>query len=304
MKGNYSMKNKKKIIWGAIAVVIVILAVFGYFRLKTFIADLQEQAAIRRSESLSSQTEVEVKNEIVFTGKVAPRYTQLVYLNSAMKLDEVLVEENEQVKKGDRLLTYAGAENINDLIIIQQAQFVGWQESLDWYQEKITALNNELASADPTNDGYVTALKKEIAQYQTLQASTNVKWNNAVSEIDRLKNSYDDYNITADFDGFVYQIDDSASVSLTAASAYLTLYSNEKIVTVEVSEYEMQYIQEQDEATITVEGLDKTYTGTITKIDIMPNNMTSSDTSYYNIEVSIPDEVPYGYSVVIALKLS
>ena len=288
-------------IWIIVSIVVIILLIFGYFRLKDYINGLQDQMLEARSDN-QDQT-VEVKSEIVFSGKVTPKYTQNIQLNTTMSLDKVIVTESQNVKQGDTILTYYGAQNINDLITIQENKFVGWQEDRNWYEQQITSLNQELSWADPNDDAYVTSLKKSIANYNTLLATNKINWNNALSEIERLKDSKSDYTVTADFDGFIYQINEDAKSALST-SAYIIVYSTERVVTVEVSEYELQYIQIGAAADITVEGLNKSYTGTISSIDIMPNNITSNDTSYFNIEVTIPSEVPYGYSVIISVQTS
>ncbi|MDD2591922.1 MAG: efflux RND transporter periplasmic adaptor subunit [Erysipelotrichaceae bacterium] len=298
------MKNKKKIIWIFVSIALVIILIFAYIRIKNFISTYQDEMIQRRNEAIfeDDDTDLEIKNEIVFTGKVAPANTQNVYYNVKTNIKEIHVVQGQDVLKEDSLLTYHGAETIDDQITIQNAKFVSLKEDRDWYNYRIEELKQELEWADPVNDGYVTSLKKEIARYQTLLATNQINWSNAVNEIERLKNSYDDYYIKADFDGFVYKIDETAKNNVSLP--YMILYSNDRIVTVEVSEYELQYIDVGTQAKITVEGLNKEYTGEITKIDIMPNNMTSNDTSYFNIEVTIPSEVPYGYSVVIAVKIS
>ena len=293
--------KKKKTIWIIVSVVAVILLIFGYFKLKDYINGLQDQMLEARSEN-QTQT-VEVKSEIVFSGKVTPKYTQNINLSSTMNIDKVAVTENQDVKQGDTILTYYGAQNINDLIAIQENKFVAWQEDRNWYNEQITSLEQELSWADPNDDAYVTGLKKSIANYNTLLATNEINWNNALSEIERLKSSKSDYTVTADFDGFIYQINEDAKSALST-SAYIVIYSTERVVTVEVSEYELQYIHTGDDAKINVEGLNKSYNGTISNIDIMPNNITSNDTSYFNIEVTIPSEVPYGYSVIISVQTS
>lgn len=298
------MKNKKKIIWIFVSIALVIILIFAYIRIKNFISTYQDEMIQRRNEAIfeDDDTDLEIKNEIVFTGKVAPANTQNVYYNVKTNIKEIHVVQGQDVLKEDSLLTYHGAETIDDQITIQNAKFVSLKEDRDWYNYRIEEIKQELSWADPANDGYVTSLKKEIARYETLLATNRINWENAENEITRLKQSYGDYYVKADFDGFVYKIDDSAKTNMSLP--YMTLYSTERIVTVEVSEYELQYINEGKQARITVEGLDKEYTGEITKIDIMPNNMTSNDTSYFNIEITIPSDVPYGYSVVIAVKIS
>jgi len=294
--------KKKKVVWIVISVIVIILLIFGYFRLKDYFNGLQDQMLENRSDN-QAETTVEIKNEIIFSGKVTPKYTQNINLSSSLSLDNIDVTENQDITNGDTILTYYGAKNINDLITIQENKFVGWQEDRNWYHQQITSLEQELSWADPTDDAYVTSLQKDIARYNTLLATNEINWNTALSEIERLKASKDDYIVTADFDGFVYQINEDAKSPLST-SAYIIIYSTERVVTVEVSEYELQYIQAGAAAEITVEGLNKSYTGTISNIDIMPNNITSNDTSYFNIEVTIPSEVPYGYSVIIAVKTS
>ena len=298
------MKNKKKVIWIIVVIVVAILAIFAFTKVKDMIVNYQDEMIARRNEAIfeDDETDTQIKNEIVFTGKVAPSYTQTIYYSATNRIQSVKVEEGQTVTKDQSLITYYGADNIDDQITIQRAKFVAWQEDRDWYIYRIDELKQELSWADPANDGYVTSLKKEIARYETLLATNRINWENAENEITRLKQSYDDYYVKADFDGFVYKIDDSAKTNMSLP--YMTLYSTERIVTVEVSEYELQYISEGEQARITVEGLDKEYTGVITKIDIMPNNMNSNDTSYFNIEITIPSDVPYGYSVVIAVKIS
>ncbi len=298
------MKNKKKIIWIIVIILTIIALIAGYFRLKTYFANLQDEMIARRNEAIREQDQnnANIKNEIVFVGKVAPQFSQEVYIKTGMTIKELKVQTDQVVNEDELLLVFNGAENINHLIAIQENKFFAWQEDRDWYNTKINEIKDELSWADQSNTGYIAYLKKELANYQTLLATNNVNWNNAKNEIVRLKDSYDSYNIKADFDGFIYKINDNAINNPTLS--YLTLYSTDRIVVVEVSEYELRYIQKGQQAQVTVEGTGKTDTGTINKVEIMPNNLSSNDTSYFNIEISIPDEVPYGYSVVIAVKIS
>ena len=204
------MKNKKKVIWIIVVVIVAILAIFAFTKLKDMIVDYQAGMIARRNEAIfeDDETSVQIKNEIVFTGKVAPSYTQNIYYSAMNSIQSIKVEEGQTVTKDQSLITYYGADNIDDQITVQRAKFVAWQEDRDWYIYRIDELKQELSWADPANDGYVTSLKKEIARYQTLLATNRINWENAENEITRLKQSYDDYYVKASDNSDDYVVND------------------------------------------------------------------------------------------------
>ncbi|MDR1795803.1 MAG: efflux RND transporter periplasmic adaptor subunit [Erysipelotrichaceae bacterium] len=233
---------------------------------------------------------------IAFTGKVLPAKSQLVYKDNTKVIETLHVEENQQVAADELLITYYGQNTVNLKIVELQNQYIFLQENIDWYYTRIAEIDQELSWT--TDAGYIQALNKEKATLNTQIAETRINWIDTNDNIKKLKDSLDDYEVLADFDGFVYEITENG----LATSAYLTLYSNSRIVRFEVGEYELKYIELGKEVTVEIEGLGQTYTGSITYIDQFPNNPDENGTSYFNVEVALPDNLPIGYSAIVRIE--
>ena len=286
------MKKKTWVILGVVAVIIIFLVI----QAQSAISNMQNSLPNQQEDTTVEKPEV--TNEIVFTGKVSPKQSQEVYLDSSKVLNNTYVKVNDTVTTETVLLDYYGITSAKEKINIYNNDFIVLQENRDWYYTRIAELKDEISwTSEPL---YLQSLKKELAEYEQALSQNKIDWVNKQDEIKRLQESLNDYSVCADFDGFVYQINEQTSAVST--SPYILIYSTERIVKIEVGEYELQYVDVGKEVEIEIEGLDKKYTGIITHIDIFPNNMDSNTTSYFNIEISIDAEVPYGYSAIIRVK--
>jgi len=289
------MKKRNKIIIAC--VVILVLGIFLISQLKSSIQNMELERPGTSSSSNETQKPV-VANEIIFTGKVSPSKSQTIVLDSTKTLNKTYVEEMENVSQGDVLLDYYGLQVVKETIIINENKFVKLQQDRDWYYSHIAYLEQEISWNTDTN--YLQALKSELAEYNQKLAQNKIDWIKTETDIITLKASLSDYAVEAKFDGFIYEINDKPTMN----QSYMTLYSNDKVIKIEVGEYELQYIEVGLTVAIEIEGLQQSFEGKILSIDIFPNNMDSTSTSYFNVEISVSQEVPYGYSAIIRVPVN
>jgi hypothetical protein len=289
------MKKRNKIIIGTI--VVLVLGVFLVLELRSSIQNMEIERPNTSSTNNETQKPV-VANEIIFTGKVAPSKSQTIVLDNTKTLNKTYVEKMENVSQGDVLLDYYGLQVVKETITINENKFVKLQQDRDWYYSQIAYLEQEISWNNDTN--YLQALKSELAEYNQKLAQNKIDWIKTETDIITLKASLSDYAVEAEFDGFIYEINDKPTMN----QSYMTLYSNDKVIKIEVGEYELQYIEVGLTVAIEIEGLQQSYEGKILSIDIFPNNMDSTSTSYFNVEISVNQEVPYGYSAIIRVPVN
>ena len=160
-----------------------------------------------------------------------------------------------------------------------------------------------MAAADQSDTVYINYLKVELNNAEKKISEIKVSWTEAEAKINKLKDTKKDSHIYSDISGLVYKVNENNSVapSNLTTSAYIVLYSTQKMVRISVSEFEYKLVHEGQDVNVSVESLGKEYTCKVLRVDTMPNNLETEDTSYYNVEIAIPEEVPYGYSAVVTV---
>ena len=289
------MKKKNKIIIAC--VVVVILGIFLFSQLQSSIQNMSIERPNGLTENTDSSKPV-VANEIVFTGKVSPSKSQIIALDNTKTISHTYVEAMDNVSKGDVLFDYYGLQVVKENIVINENKFIKLQQDRDWFYSHIAYLEQEISWT--TDSNYLQSLKSELADYKQRLAQNKIDWIKTETDIITLKNSLSDYAVEAEFDGFIYEINEKPTMN----QPYMTLYSSDKVIKIEVGEYELQYIKVGLVVEIEIEGLSQFYIGTILSIDIFPNNMESTSTSYFNVEISVDQEVPYGFSAIIRVPVN
>lgn len=300
----------KKFIKIIIVIVVLVLCYIGYsifFGPSENVENKQEgeQSSVGLSISGGGQeaeSEVVETNEgVVYTGKVIPVETRYYTKDSTKEFKGVYVNAGDLIEKGKVLFDYYPDYSADAQIEVLNKGFSRLQQELNDYYSRIEEYKSWLAGS--SDNAYNEYLKNEIKNTEELIAKNKVEWIKAEESIRKLRDSKDDYFVKSEISGLVYAVNkDNTLTPSNNISSFVTVYSLEKKVRISVSEYEYKTLQEDEKVKVKIEGLNKEYEGTIIKIDSLPNNLESSDTSYYNVDVSIEDEVPYGYTAVVTVK--
>lgn len=300
----------KKFIKIIIVIVVLVLCYIGYsvfFTQKENVQTKQEgeQSSVGLSISGGGQeaeSEVVETNEgVVYTGKVIPVETRYYTKDSTKEFKGVYVNAGDLIEKGKVLFDYHPDYSADAQIEVLNKGFSRLQQELNDYYSRIEEYKSWLAGS--SDNAYNEYLRNEIKNTEELIAKNKVEWIKAEESIRKLRDGKDDYFVKSEISGLVYAVNkDNTLTPSNNISSFVTVYSLEKKVRISVSEYEYKTLQEGEKVKVKIEGLNKEYEGTIIRIDSLPNNLESSDTSYYNVDVSIEDEVPYGYTAVVTVK--
>ncbi len=299
---------KKKI---KIGLLVLVVGVVAYFLIQSVMSNVPQGATKEEMNELFGENGdeefLETATGISYNGKVIPAQTYYYNRSGVKTFNKVYVQEGDQVLKGDLLFDYEGNSQTSLKAQILQRDFLNYQQQLDDYYTRLAELEENLKGADVENTVYINYLNVEINNTKQTIEQIKLKWLETEEQIQTLKDANQESLVVSDIDGLIYKVNDPKQTSVMSAESYIILYSNEKKVRINVSEYEYKYFSEGQEVTVYVEALNKEYTSVITKVDDIPNNLevTSmnaySDTSYYYVEVSVPTEIPYGYSVIVTV---
>ncbi len=300
----------KKFIKIIIVIVVLVLCYIGYsifFGPSENVENKQEGEQSGALISISGDGQVaeseivETSEGVVYTGKVVPVETRYYTKDSTKEFKGVYVNAGDLIEKGKVLFDYYPDYSADAQIEVLNKGFSRLQQDLNDYYSRIEEYKSWLAGS--SDNAYNEYLKNEIKNTEELIAKNKVEWIKAEESIRKLRDSKDDYFVKSEISGLVYAVNkDNTLTPSNNISSFVTVYSLEKKVRISVSEYEYKTLQEGEKVKVKIEGLNKEYEGTIIKIDSLPNNLESSDTSYYNVDVSIEDEVPYGYTAVVTVK--
>ena len=306
---------KKKVTVGIVIVVIIGIFIFSRMNERTNEnpasnnsnnSGLNVQMGINFNNEGSSEIQVSDKG-IIYTGKVVPEAIYYYSKDMSMSFNKNFVSEGQKVKKGDVLFDYTGADILLQQNIVLQNNFTTMKEKQDDLYARLAANNSYLEMENRLenggDEGYKAYLNREIQSLEAQIAQSKSDWLANEQLINNNKQSVQEHKVKAEVDGLVYQINDSNAVAPgdMTKTAYMVVYTETRMIRIEVSEFEYTLVYEGMEVEVEIESLKKTYTGLIQFVDSMPNNLESSDTSFYYVEIAVPSEIPYGYSAIVTV---
>lgn len=303
---------KKVLKWIALIVGVIVLAFIianVFLKRPAMMPGSEEENALVMGpmgfNDTTTQSElIETEKGVVYNGKVIPVETYYYTQDPTLTYKNVYVSEGDIIQKGTKLFDYKVDASIDAQISVLERDFLNLKQQLDDYYTRVESIKGEIAAADPSDTVYVNYLRVELNNAEKTISEIKVNWINSEEKITKLKELKNDSAVYSDTSGLVYQVneDNSLSPATQATSAFITLYSTEKMVRISVSEFEYKLVSVGQEVNVSVEGLGKEFVSKVLSVDTMPNNLDTDDTSYYNVEIEIPEEVPYGYSVVVTVK--
>lgn len=301
--------NKK--IWIGVAAVAVVLGGLGWNQLnkaKTSGNGANGMISVSNGNTYQEEDQVTVTDKgIVYTGKVIPQEIYYYQKDGSKQFNQCYVTEGQEVKQGALLFDYFGQGIDQQKVTVLEKSFVELQEKKDDLYARLAENQQYLDDENKWegNEPYKNYLRNEISKIEKDIAQNKVDWLTNENQIKLLKEEEGKYQVLADVDGLVYQVNDGTAIAPNdlGKTAYIVVYTQQRIIRIEVSEFEYMLVSEGMEVEIEVEGLKKTFTGKVKFIDTMPNNLDTQDTSYYYVEVEVPEEIPYGYSAIVTVPV-
>ena len=243
---------------------------------------------------------VETSSGIVYTGKVIPIETRYYIKDATREFRDVYVEEGQTIEKGKLLFDYFPDYSIDAQIDVTNKKFIELKDALDGYYTQIEEYKSWLAGTE--DKGYIDYLNKEIAKTEGLISQNKVDWISYEEKIRKLRKAKEETGVESEIAGFVYEVNkDNTSTPTNVTPTFVTIYSLDKKVRISVSEVEYRNLSVGQKVNVKIESMNKEFEGEIIYVDSLPNNLESSDTSYYNVDISVESDVPYGYTAVVTV---
>lgn len=308
--------KKKNII---IMTVIFIILLIGVILLALFQKKVKQSDINKKAEYY----EVVESSATMFKGMSIISDEQRVFLENALTLEEIKIEDKQEVKKGDLIITYLN-NTIQEQIDNLQLQYnscndkvtrssgnknkinsdvLNKEQIIDDKKKKINSIN------DVENINEKSSLQQEVAgleqELQVLKSnlqveeSTSIALNDTLKELDgqiqALKNKLKK-EVTANIDGVAY-INKEALTNATIP--YVTIVSSEPLVKAAATEYDVLNLKVGQEVALKVVSTGEKIKGTILSIDDLPSAGENGTGVVYNFTVKPESAIRIGFSVEI-----
>lgn len=333
--------NKKVIIWLSVILVVLVGGYFGIRALTNVATEVTEDMSMpgmrqgpgsgmrgESSDDISSMTDEEKEElkaqglgtrdigvaEIIYSGKVVPADEYSEYLDTSLEFNQLYVSEGDEVPAGTLLFDYVVEETsvTNETIVLKddihdiEEMIFDLEEYIVEIEGWIENIYNEDYETDEEYEEAIIMYNDLIDECRTQIAKYEIQIADKQDEFENLYEDTNEYAVYAEHDVIIYEIDENlinSSANNVSSSVFISMYSTNRTINIEISEYEMTYVTEGYEAEVAIEGLNETYVGQISSIDFFPNNLDDTDTSYYDTVISLDSSVPFGYSAVVTINL-
>lgn len=204
-----------------------------------------------------------------FAGVVEPQKTWEIELPSDKKVDEILVQEGDEVKAGDKLFTY-NTEEMEENLAQAEIDLDRLANEIDQTKEQIVSLKKEKANASADSQlSYTTQInsaENEIKRKEYEQKSKQM-------EIGKLKNSIANAEVTSEIDGVVKSVNSIENPEVNSmtgeAEPFMTVLATGNFrIKGTVNEQNMSAVIEGQPVIIHSRVDDTTWKGTMTAVDL------------------------------------
>ena len=308
--------KKKNII---IMTVIFIILLIGVILLALFQKKVKQSDINKKAEYY----EVVESSGTMFKGMSIISDEQRVFLENALTLEEIKIEDKQEVKKGDLIITYLN-NTIQEQIDNLQLQYnscndkvtrssgnknkinsdvLNKEQIIDDKKKKINSIN------DVENINEKSSLQQEVAgleqELQVLKSnlqveeSTSITLNDTLKELDgqiqALKNKLRK-QVIANIDGVAYINREGLT---NATIPYVTIVSSEPLVKAAATEYDVLNLKVGQEVALKVVSTGEKIKGEILSIDDLPSAGENGTGVVYNFTVKPESAIRIGFSVEI-----
>lgn len=335
-KKRFSKKQRIIMILSFFAILLVVLGLA--------VVQLTKKQDTKSADPAYDQYEVTASDPLMFDGVVQPQDLQEIYYDGTLgKITSIAITDQQEVKKGDVLLTYenstvqdqvteqerslnraslsvdAAKENLQDAKDQQETS----QSKLDEAKNKLKAVDqtkpegqaqaSELQATVESLTAEVSAASESTKQMEQALSSAQLDLNDANQAVEDSKKNITT-NVTSPIDGIVYLDEKGQS---NPEVPVVKVVSKEVVVKASVTEFDYQYVKVDTPVTVTPVVSDEAIKGTITSVSQLANSTTASnvatslgDTSSagtsatYPFTVTMEKPLQYGFNVQISLALN
>lgn len=308
-------KKKKWIIVGVIALIVIVAAV-NIFIMQS--KEIGKDVEVK----LTQVTERTLSNTKLIAGEVKPGNIENFYADPTKgKVQEIAVKEGQEVKKGDKLFSYA-----NEEIDLQMKQAELDQKmatmNLDQGKKEIDAANKDIKTAKD-NGAEKEVIDQLEAQRNKLEAQQKVaELEKEKSDLNQqeLKKKQGELTIYSNFDGVVQKVNKDAAQSSSQAmggqgAPFLQVASKDPFqIQGTITELQKSQIQKDQPIKVTAKAApNKEWTGKITEVSEYPTSAeaqavpgeTGQNMSNYTYKATLDsqDGLSPGYHVSLQVEL-
>lgn len=287
MKKFFEINRKKKIIVviSILALIIVVAAIF-----------MMPKATKETATTEAKATLQDISTYYSYEGNIDSAEGQIVYASNMYAVKKFYVAEGDQVTIGQMLLDYDD-NNIDSTVTSAQASLSSAQLAVD------TASTNASRLTVLYNDGAVSRQEYESALNSLASAKNQLTQSQA--NYQSVMNQKDETSETAQVNGEVIEINVNENESVTTGTRILEIVNYDTLqVSVKVDEYDVGFLAEGQKAEITVNALNETVKGTVTKISKKAEVVNG--VSYFPTIITFdnPDKLRVGMSVEAKITVS
>lgn len=288
------MDKKKLIIGGTAAGVVLVAAIIGFVFLRGKASGSKDGGNLVYVDSVASITGLGsgTGQRNRFAGVVEPQKTVTIKQSSDKKVKECYVKEGDEVKKGQKLFVYDTSEAEENLSS-KEIEIDRIKMDIETYKANVATLQKEKANASSDEQLDYTV---RIQSAQNNQKKSEYELKSTQQEIEQLKKSIQEAEVTSEIDGVVKSInnaedDNAASYGSDSSDAYMTLLSTGSYrIKGTINEQNRTALNEGD-AVVIHSRVDEnqTWTGTVSSIDLEHPENGNSDNGYYMSSSSSSD---------------
>lgn len=309
------MKKKNIIIMTIIFVVLLIAVILlALFQKKSKESDINKEV---------QYYEVVESSGMIFKGMSVISDDQRIFLDSTLNLENLHVEDKQEVKKGDLIITYLNntiQEQIDNLELQYNSandkvnrsdenkgkinsDILKKEQLIDEKNKKINSLNdveniNEKASLQQEVAGLeqeLQLLKSNLQNEEATSINLNDTLNELNGQIEALKNKLRK-EVTANIDGIAY-INKEGLTNMSIP--YIDIISKNPLVKAAASEYDVLNLKVGQEVDLKVVSTGEKIKGTILSIDDLPSTGENGTGVVYNFTVKPESAIRIGFSVEV-----
>ncbi len=266
------MKKKKR--WIPIVVILALLAIVGFFIARHFLLGQGMPGLDDGDIFIDDGSYTPVVSR--FNGIIEPQETWDIQKDPERKIGWQIVEVGQEVHEGDWLFAY----DLSDM----ETQIAQKQLELESIQNDITGYANQIADLTKQRSQAASELQLtytlQIQEVQASQRQSELNLRSKQIEIDNLNRTRDNALVVSKMDGVVRQITPNPQ---DANAAYMTILATGNY-RVKCTVDEMNIGMLSEGMTVTVHSRvdkDRTWKGTITKIDTENTVSNNNNNMYY-----------------------
>lgn len=230
-----------------------------------------------------------------YNGVVESQDSYEVNVDSSRTIKDILVQVGDTVEEGQTLVTYDTSE-IEMQIKQSQLDLEGINNEIDNERKDIESLNKKYAETTDEDDKFTIETEINTAQNNITQKELDLE--SKKLEIEKYQNQIAESTVVSKKSGVVREINENGMDESSESSAFMVIQQEgEYRVKGSISEQNIWMIEEGQQVIIRSRVEDKTWKGTLQKIDTENVEKNNNDNYYGDSDSSSASSTKYPFYV-------